>query len=353
MDYGTILFVGVAPEDRGGIASVLRAYRKHFTGSRFFTSNVSPAAFPVACVRFGLLLLSVREIRIVHIHGASRGSFYRKYVLFLIAKYLFRRKVIYHVHGGGFQDFYEQAGGFVQGRIRHFIDDADTVICLSDSWKRFFLLHFRPRYLMVLPNTVEQVATRRHREPVKVIFLFMGKIGERKGIYDLLKAAAMLLPQYDKQFEIWIGGDGSTQVLHVLAESMGLTETVFYKGWVTGHAKEELFGKATVFVLPSYHEGLPVSILEAMSHSLPVIATDVGGIPELVANGESGLLVKAGDKAALSAAMQQFILDRELAKQMGTVAADIIRKRFVFEHTRTTLDKLYTALNPNKNGGTA
>lgn len=353
MDYGTVVFVGVAPEDKGGIASVLKMYRRHFTGARFFTSKARPLAFLFVCIRFGRLLAVTPKIRIVHIHGASRGSFYRKYTLFLIAKYLFRRKVIYHVHGAEFHLFYEKAGGFMQGRIRHFIDEADVVICLSESWKRFFLQHFWPSRIMVVPNTVENVTPRSDTQQEKVIFLFMGRIGERKGIYDLVKAASLLSMQYDQQFEIWMGGDGNVQAVECLVESNGLQDTIFLKGWVTGHAKEELFRKATVFVLPSYNEGLPISILEAMSYGMPVIATDVGGIPELVKNGESGLLIKAGDIAVLRDAMERFIQDRQLAQRMGLASADIVQREFVFDQTKATLEKLYIELSEHENAGTA
>lgn len=353
MDYGTIVFVGVDPEDKGGIASVLKMYRKYFTGGRFFNSKVSPFVFLFTCVRFCRLLLLTPKIRIVHIHGASRGSFYRKYVLFLIAKYMFRKQVVYHVHGGGFHEFYEASGKLVQGRIRHFIDHADALICLSESWKQFFMKHFWPTRIMVVPNAVEKVTLRAVDEQGKVIFLYMGLIGERKGIYDLVKAASLLHMQYDRQFEIWIGGDGNVQVLQCLVESNGLQGTIFLKGWVTGDAKEELFRKATVFVLPSYNEGLPVSVLEAMSYSMPVIATDVGGIPEMVKNGESGLLIKAGDKVALRDAMERFIQNRQLARDMGIASAAIVQQKFVFEQTKATLEKLYTELSEHENAGTA
>lgn len=332
---------------------MLKMYRRHFTGARFFTSKARPLAFLFVCIRFGRLLALTPQVRIVHIHGASRGSFYRKYTLFLIAKYLFRRKVIYHVHGAEFHLFYEKAGGFMQGRIRHFIDEADVLICLSKSWKRFFLQHFWPSRIMVVPNTVESVTPRSAAQQEKVIFLFMGRIGERKGIYDLVKAASLLSMQYDQQFEIWMGGDGNVQAVECLVDSNGLQDTIFLKGWVTGHAKEELFRKATVFVLPSYNEGLPISVLEAMSYGMPVIATDVGGIPELVKNGESGLLIKAGDIAALRDAMERFIQDRQLAQRMGLASAAIVQREFVFEQTKATLEKLYTELSEHENAGTA
>lgn len=353
MDYRTIVFVGVSPDDKGGIASVLKMYREHFDGGRFFTSNARPAGFLFTCIRFCRLLAFTPEIRLVHMHGASRGSFYRKYVLFLIAKYIFRKQVVYHVHGGGFHQFFEGSGRFVQGRIRHFVDQADALICLSESWKQFFLQHFWPSRIMVLPNAVEKVTRRAEMEMGKTIFLFMGKIGERKGIYDLVKATALLKIHYEEQFEVWIGGDGNTQTLRYLIESNGLQGSIFLKGWVTGNAKEELYRKATVFVLPSYNEGLPVSVLEAMSYGMPVIATNVGGIPELVKDGESGQLIVAGDIVALRNAMERFIRDRRLVGDMGRAAEATIQQSFVFEQTKMQLDKLYTELTGTENAGAA
>lgn len=206
---------------------------------------------------------------------------------------------------------------------------------------------------MVLPNAVEKVMFRPEVEEGKMIFLFMGRIGERKGIYDLVKAAALLKIHYEEQFEVWIGGDGNTQTLRYLIESNGLQGSIFLKGWVTGNAKEELYRKATVFVLPSYNEGLPVSVLEAMSYGMPVIATNVGGIPELVKDGESGQLIVAGDIAALRNAMERFIRDRRLVGDMGRAAEATIQQSFVFEQTKMKLDKLYTELTGTENAGAA
>lgn len=347
MNEQSIVFVGVHPGDKGGIASVLQLYRKHFTKSRFFASRVSGEkwAFPFTVLRFIWFLITVRNIRIVHLHGASRGSFFRKYTLFLVAKYLFRKKVVYHIHGAEFHQFYTAAPGKVKKLVKHFIQHADVVVCLSDSWKAFFLKHFRPKKIVMVHNTVEQVMPAKTAQPGdKMIFLFMGKIGERKGIYDLLKAAAQLQMQYPGQFEVWIGGDGAVHALQALIETNGLKNVVQYKGWVSGEAKEMLFRQAQVFVLPSYNEGMPMSVLEAMAWHLPVIATTVGGIPELVKDGHSGLLIKPGDQTALHHAMAKFVQEPALALRMGDAAAGCVAARFVFDITKQQLAAIYAAL---------
>ena len=106
MDYKKILFVSPNYKRKGGIASVVSEYKK-YTGPnfRYFSSIDSSNKvfnmlfFPIKILYFIIYLLINRDIKIVHIHGASRGSFYRKYVIFLISKYFFDKKVIYHIHG--------------------------------------------------------------------------------------------------------------------------------------------------------------------------------------------------------------------------------------------------------------
>lgn len=351
MEEQAVVFVGVRPEGKGGIASVLQLYKKHFGKSRFFASRtyasvwVDTLIFPFTCLRFAALLVIAPEIRFVHIHGASNGSFYRKYVLFLIAKYPFRKKVIYHMHGGGFHQFYKNAPGIVKIWVRHFIRKADVLVCLSDSWKIFFAEHFRPNKIVMIPNTVEQVMPLEKKiQQRNVIFLFMGKIMEAKGIYDLLSATSRLQTLYPGRFEVWIAGDGAIQALEAFIKSNGLQDVVHYKGWVSGAEKEALLQQADVFVLPSYNEGMPVSILEAMARHLPVIATTVGGIPEQVKDGQSGVLIQPGDKEALHHAMEQFILSPALINEMGRVAAERVAEQFVFDITRQKLALIYDTL---------
>lgn len=97
----------------------------------------------------------------------------------------------------------------------------------------------------------------------------------------------------------------------------GLNDIVSFEGWVSGDKKINLLNKVDAYILPSYHEGLPISILEAMSYSLPIISTNVGGIPEILKNGENGFIITPGDKDAIYRAILELMNNEKLRMDMG------------------------------------
>ena len=110
--------------------------------------------------------------------------------------------------------------------------------------------------------------------------------------------------------------------------ALGLAAQVEFLGWVAGEAKQAQLAQADVFVLPSYNEGLPVSLLEAMAYGVPVISTRVGGIPELVRDGIDGFLIEPGDRAALEDRLRRLAEDARLRQTMGDAARADIARRF-------------------------
>ena len=107
------------------------------------------------------------------------------------------------------------------------------------------------------------------------------------------------------------------QRARALTVELNIENHVVFAGWVSGEEKENLLSRVNIYVLPSYNEGLPVSLLEAMSWQVPVISTRVGGIPELVREGIDGLLIEAGDRAAFSLAIVTLAKDPDLRKKRG------------------------------------
>src|SRR5699024_2888363 len=139
-------------------------------------------------------LLFQKDIKIVHLHGASKGSFYRMYILFLLSKYIFHKKVVYHIHGGGFRHFYEQSGIFIKRLIEHIMNHSDLIICLSKYWYQYFDETFKIKDLYILNNPVLQPSNTclPKVRGAKIHFLFLGLIGKGKGIFDLLKVVTQL-----------------------------------------------------------------------------------------------------------------------------------------------------------------
>lgn len=324
-----ILFIGpYSKKPKGGVAIVLREYSKIFPNSYFIASTVSKniftkiSGFLKGVIHFIFLLITQPQIKIIHIHGASYSSFKRKYIYFKIAK-LFNKKIIYHIHSGGFHIFYKEATRKIKNRIHFFIENADCIICLSKRWEKFYLENFTPKKIVIVPNIISEpkkgVQVKQMNDNTS--FLFLGLIDRNKGVWLLLETLKQYKEELLNKAVFYIGGNGETKELKEKIVEYGLSDIVKYIGWVSGEEKQKLFLNADVYILPSYNEGLPISILEAMSYSLPILSTTVGGIPEIVSK-ENGRLIEPGNKDMLWEAISFFTnTDKSTLTKMGEASS--------------------------------
>jgi glycosyltransferase involved in cell wall biosynthesis len=301
------------------------------------------------------ILSTDKKIKVIHIHGAAYGSFYRKYFVFLAGKYLFGKKIIYHVHGSEFAKFYNESNSLSKRLVKNFVENADLLICLSNSWKDFFINSFKNiKRIEVLNNGINRPQITRQTiqarlDAPKITILFLGLIGDRKGVFDLLKAVVLHKEALKDKIEIIIGGNGEVDKLKSFILDNKLSDFVHFEGWISGDKKQELLKSSSVFILPTYNEGLPISILEAMSYNLPIISTPVGGIPEIVISGKNGILVDPGDVEGIYSAIKQFIDKPDLIESMGMASNAIVEPYYV-ENVFSELNKLYSFLLTKKAG---
>ncbi len=165
--------------------------------------------------------------------------------------------------------------------------------------------------------------------------LFLGMMVRDKGVYDIIEVAQRVRQAVpDARFTL--GGDGPEmeQVRQAVAQA-GVGEFVDTPGWISGDDLTRAFERASVFCLPSYNEGFPVCIVEAMVVGLPVVSTDVWGIPEAVLHGETGVIHEPGDTEALAAGLIELLGDRDRAKRMGEAG----RERAMSTFSRDVLVK--------------
>jgi len=259
---------------------------------------------------------------LVHIHLSERGSVWRKAILTLIAL-VFRKPVIVHAHGPEFPSFYFGLPQLVKQGVSWVFGKSSRFIVLSESWKNFYLhnLRLKKEQVVVLSNPVKLPPQLPHRVNANpVTFVFLGRIGQRKGTFDLIRAFATLSPKYKTRSSLILAGDGDVEQAHSLVESLNLIQYITVLEWLDSEQRDALLARADIFVLPSYNEALPMALLEAMSWGLPVITTPVGGIPELVTQAKNGLLVDPGDIKQLSEAIQSLIEDENLRLSMGSTA---------------------------------
>ena len=351
MENKNILFIGpYSKKPKGGVAFVLFEYKKLYPNSFFIASTISKNSitkiygFIFGILRLFYLLTTKKKLKLVHIHGSSYKSFVRKIIIHNLCK-AFKRKTIYHIHGSEYQLFYEQSGNFMKQKIAEFINNTDCLICLSESWKAFFLNNFNPKRIEIIPNIIANPihSCNKIKDNSLIIFQFLGFIDERKGVWLLLETLKIHKNKIIGKAIFNIGGNGETQKLQRLIKEYELEEVVNFMGWVSGEDKQQCLQEADVYLLPSYNEGLPISILEAMSYSLPILSTSVGGIPEIVSS-ENGFLISPGSKIELWKGINYFIgLISRKRNKLGQNSLKKVHPHFP-KQVRTKLNQLYEQL---------
>lgn len=327
----------------GGVAAVENVYSTFYKPFNHVTTVVNNGkvwkllTFFRALFNFTGWMLLHKEIRIVHVHGSSGASFWRKRIFIYIAK-LFNKKVVLHMHGGRFGDFSKEH----RNTVKKTLDKCDAIIALSEYWKKFFQFEFNCKKVEIIKNviTAPSIMPKDHKV---FTLLFLGLISRNKGIYDLLDVIEEHKNEFIGNLIFKVGGNGDVNNLIQLITKKGISDIVSYEGWVSGDKKTELLNESDVYVLPSYKEGLPISILEAMSYSLPVISTCVGGIPEIILNGENGYLINPGDKEALYDAINKLKSSEKLRIRMGNLSKPIVNEHMP-QCVENQLKELYESL---------
>lgn len=340
-----VLTVGCAyRRPRGGVAQVLNSYATYvFPRFRFVCNSAGGGRLRKIWLAAGGIAalagraLTDRRLKIVHIHTASYNSFRRSALYVSLARWM-GKKVVLHIHGGGFREYREQNKAFV----RRVLNRTDCIVTLSEDWRNYFSTTLGYKNVAIVHNIVEPPHIQNALPDGRIHALFLGRLCREKGIYDLVDAVVALPQEVRNRLTVHIGGSGEEAETEAAIHRAGLDKCFAMEGWVDGPKKTTLLNRADFFVLPSYIEGLPISVLEAMSHHLPILATPVGGIPEIV-GADNGLLVEPGNVAALSDAIARLVADAPLRRRMGEASWQKVQP-YLPENIERELTRLYTEL---------
>lgn len=341
------MIIIVAPSLRlpGGISSVVKAQCNWFSRNSIEYKIVATIVPGVYYKYLGFLLslitmvvyLIFHKCSVVHIHLSSRGSSFRKCILCGVC-IIGGAKYVLHLHGSEFREFYDHElshnGKYL---VRLLFSKAQKIIALSNSWRGWIEDSFKLKNVIVIHNGVESVKRESTHSRTKTI-LFLGRIGKRKGVDILLKAMIDVV-KVIPDARLVIGGDGDIESFQSMCSPLG--GSVTFLGWIGPEDKEKELNNAAVYCLPSWNEGLPMSILEAMSAGLPVVSTPVGGIPEAVIHGQNGYLVPPGDDSALAQALIRLLSDPELATKMGHEGRRLYEEHFSADRMCASFVELY------------
>lgn len=303
-----VLMIGNCHSVKGGITSVITQLMNHgwndegidmkFIPSYIETGTISKSIyFAIAYFKIIFSILTFSP-DIIHIHMSYKGSFHRKYLIHKLCK-VFGKKDIIHLHGSEFKKFYDETDNRTKQKIIGLLRECDAMIVLGEAWDKMIKTIEPSTNTIVVHNTVKLPDETVIWDKECFTTVFLGVLIKRKGVSDLLDAISLmkkdgLLDNRNYKFMI-VGSGPEEDNLKKKCLNLQIASYVEFVGWIDGDKKEEILINSQMFILPSYNEGLPVAILEAISYGLPVISTNVGSINEAVIDGFNGYLVEPGD----------------------------------------------------------
>lgn len=349
MDRIDLLVVGPASSTTGGITRFLAEQRERLPDDvavrvyddgtvedagilsfvwRLLYSVLAMVAFPVR-----------RRPDVVHVHTSHGLSFYRASWYVLVAGLLWRRPVVVHVHGSAFDDFARAEAPVAVTTQRLTFWVAERVIALSEGWRDVLSGRVPESKLVVVPNAVDPDEYDPVYDADPPVVAFVSNHIERKGIREFVAAVDRL---DDPDVRVRIAGMGK---LAGLSEELARSSSsVEYLGYVPEAEKRRLIEEATLYVLPTYAEGLPIALLEGMAGGNAVVTTGVGAIPEVVDDG-SGWMVPPGDEDALTEALREYAADPEAAVAMGRHNRRIVEERYAWPVVIRRLTEVYRSVS--------
>jgi glycosyltransferase involved in cell wall biosynthesis len=224
------------------------------------------------------------------------------------------------------------------------LESADVIVSLSSQWKSQIAGVIKnPGKINVVYNPC--ISNNRLTNINKQNqILFAGNLNRLKGYEDLINAFSLIARKHN-DWTLVFAGNGEIENGRVISKKLNLENHVVFKGWVSGREKEELFSSASIFCLPSYSEGFPMAILDAWAYGLPVIATPVGGLPEVLIHGVNALVCNPGDIACLANSIDELITNEELRSRLSRASIELKEGQFSISTISGQLSEIYASLN--------
>ena len=346
MEKLKVLMIGPARSVKGGMTSVVDNYFKYGLDKEvdlkyIETVNDKNKVLKLLKIIKGYVeyISNIKKYDVIHIHMASRRSTFRKGKYIRIAK-RYGKKIILHIHGAEFKIFYNNECNNNQKKyIIDTLNMADKIIVLSEEWKDFFSKLVDKNKIEVIYNAILIPDNFKKNLDTKRI-LFLGRFGKRKGIYDLIKVLEKLCIEYP-DLTLYAGGDGEIEKVRQIVNEKKLENNIKILGWVNGEEKEKLLKESSFYILPSYNEGMPMSVIEGMAYKNVTVSTNVGGIPKVITNMQNGILINPGDTESLYRYLDELLQDKELRIKLSENARKTTEEKFNIKNNIKKLIEVY------------
>jgi len=288
-------------------------------------------------------------VSIVHLNTSLNPKAYWRDLMYLFVAKALGARVVYQVHGGQLPRKFFAKSRLLTSFLRWTLGLPDVVVVLAQVELRAYREFIPGQQVVVLPNGIDcrpfsGVPTVRSDPARPLQLVYIGRVAREKGLYETLQGLR-LAHELCVDTRLVVAGSGAEEArLRRYAQALGIGARVCFVGPVFGNDKVKLLSGADVMVLPSYSEGLPYALLEAMAAGVPVIATPVGAIPDVASDGTHGFLVPPRDGKAIAEALAILAGDREKLSWMSRACRRRIRAAFSIERLAQELSFHYARL---------
>ena len=293
---------------------------------------------------------------LLHVHSAQT-NFRGSVILMMLARAV-GTKVLLHLHGSDWNSFYGHQSAWNRLLKRWCLRLPDRIIILNALWEKNLnrlqgpvpVVLVRNRLAQAAPPDPKAVAETRARLGLDVshfVVLLVGGVSETKGVFEILEAAPEVIRNKDTVRFVLVGREelpGEMRAVKSIIRAKGLHSWVQITGEVERDKVPLLMGMADLFLLPSRTEGMPVALLEAMRARLPIVATSVGGIPEMVEDGVSGLVIEPQSPEQITRAILRLVDDEAFRHNLGEGGYKAFEEKFEYSKGVEEMRAVYRSL---------
>lgn len=323
-----VTIVAPGPQSEGGIRSVVERIlprletHEDLEVAWLASQRSGSTAAKLICVLKSLVkaLYYLPRSDVVHVHGTVGLSLLRKSVFIWLAR-ITRCRVVFHFHApqAVFEQFFAKPG-VLRAYSRRTLQQCDALVVLSESWGETVRIEFPESNIVVIYNPVaESLVANKGDGAAPCNVLYLAHLIRRKGFDDLIQAFALIAESVPGA-QLVFCGSGEVEYAKQLSEELGIANRVEFRGWISEKEKMVELAHAAVFCLPSYDEGLPMGILEAMSSGVAIVTTPVGGVPDVLSHEKNALLVDPGDIDDLGKQLSRLLTDVPLRDRLSNDA---------------------------------
>lgn len=294
----------------------------------------------------GLALVLYRHRpAVLHLNTSLNQKAYWRDLVYLVVARLMRCDVISQIHGGAMPQTFFPHSRFFTWILRRSLVASCSVVVLSKAEAEAYRTFDRRINVQLVPNAIDSsslsAAARSFNHDAPLRLVYVGRLISSKGLFEAVESLRLFKAE-GRKFTFRVAGSGPDDLrLRAAVAKAGLERETAFLGPVFGEAKSRLWLESDIFVFPTYHEGLPYAILEAMAAGCVPVTCAVGAIPDVLQEGTHGLFVPPHDTEKLARALVRLDTDREGLACMAHAARERVQTYYTSERLTRDFQRLY------------